>query len=212
MLGETMTNDETRRKKRLPASERRKVILDAALSTFVEYGYHGALMDTIAERAEVTKPILYRHFPSKLDLLLAILDQTGEELRDALLQPDPDEMDWHTSIRHSIRAYFGFVANSENGFRLIYATDLNVDRRVIERITQIRNGIIDIVANMIRSYTDTDIVSPQDIYVLAIMLVGMVESTVIHWLNNNDISYEAYEENLIRSAASILSRIPPRKQ
>jgi len=212
MLGETMTNDETRRKKRLPASERRKVILDAALSTFVEYGYHGALMDTIAERAEVTKPILYRHFPSKLDLLLAILDQTGEELRDALLQPDPDEMDWHTSIRHSIRAYFGFVANSENGFRLIYATDLNVDRRVIERITQIRNGIIDIVANMIRSYTDADIVSPQDIYVLAIILVGMVESTVIHWLNNNDISYEAYEENLIRSAASILSRIPPRKQ
>ena len=207
-----MTNDETRRKKRLPASERRKVILDAALSTFVEYGYHGALMDTIAERAEVTKPILYRHFPSKLDLLLAILDQTGEELRDALLQPDPDEMDWHTSIRHSIRAYFGFVANSENGFRLIYATDLNVDRRVIERITQIRNGIIDIVANMIRSYTDADIVSPQDIYVLAIILVGMVESTVIHWLNNNDISYEAYEENLIRSAASILSRIPPRKQ
>ena len=87
-----------------------------------------------------------------------------------------------------------------------------MDRRVIERITQIRNGIIDIVANMIRSYTDTGIISPQDIYVLAIILVGMVESTVIHWLNNRDISYEAYEENLIRSAASILSRIPPRKQ
>ena len=207
-----MTNDETRRKKRLPASERRKVILDAALSTFVEYGYHGALMDTIAERAEVTKPILYRHFPSKLDLLLAIVDQTGEELKDALLLPDPDEMDWHTSIRHSIRAYFGFVANSENGFRLIYATDLNVDRRVSERIAKIRNGIIDIVANMIRSYTDTDIFSAQDIYVLAIILVGMVESTAIHWLNNRDISYEAYEENLIRSAASILSRIPPRKR
>ncbi|RJP33306.1 MAG: TetR/AcrR family transcriptional regulator [Actinobacteria bacterium] len=210
-----MTNNEARRKKRLPASERKKVILDAALSTFVEFGYHGALMDTIAERAEVTKPILYRHFPSKLDLLLAILDQTGEELRDALLLPNPDEMDWHTSIRHSIKAYFGFVANSENGFRLIYATDLNVDRRVIERITEIRNGIIDIVANLVGSYTNGTIVSAQEIRILAILLVGMVESTVVHWLNNKDVEdipYGIYEDNLIRATASILSRIPPRSR
>jgi len=205
-----MTDNETRRKKRLPASERKKVILDAAQRTFVEFGYHGALMETIAERAEVTKPILYRHFPSKLDLLLAILDRAGEELRDALLLPDPEQMDWFTSIRHSIHAYFSFVVNSEKAFRLIYATDLNVDRTAVERITQIRSGIIDIVANMIGSYTDTDIVSSQDIKVMAIMLVGMVESTVIYWLNNRDISYEIYEENLVRAAASILSRIPPR--
>jgi AcrR family transcriptional regulator len=207
-----MTNDEVRRKKRLPASERKKVILDAAQRTFVEFGYHGALMDTIAERAEVTKPILYRHFPSKLDLLLAILDRAGEELKDALLQPDPDEMDWLTSIRHSIHAYFGFVVNSEKAFRLIYATDLNVDRKAIERITQIRSGIIDIVSNLIKSYTNMDVIPSQDIDVLAIMLVGMVESTVIHWMNNRDIPYEIYEENLIRAAGSILSRIPPRSQ
>lgn len=205
-----MTDNDTRRKKRLPASERRKVILDAAQRTFVEFGYHGALMETIAERAEVTKPILYRHFPSKLDLLLAILDRAGEELQDALLQPDPDQMDWSTAIRHSIHAYFGFVVNSEKAFRLIYATDLNVDRKAVERITQIRSGITGIVANMIRSYTDTDIVPLQDIEVMAIMLVGMVESTVIHWLNNKDLSHEVYEENLVRATANILSRIPSR--
>ena len=205
-----MTDSDTRRKKRLPASERKKVILDAAQRTFVEFGYHGALMETIAERAEVTKPILYRHFPSKLDLLLAILDRSGEELRDALLQPDPDQMDWLTATRHSVHAYFSFVVNSEKAFRLIYTTDLNVDRKAIERTTQIRYGIIDIVANMIGSYTDTDVVPSQDIEVMAVMLVGMVESTVIHWLNNKDISHEVYEENLVRAAASILSRIPPR--
>lgn len=186
------------------------MILDAAQRTFVEFGYHGALMETIAERAEVTKPILYRHFPSKLDLLLAILDRSGEELRDALLQPDPDQMDWNTAIRHSIHAYFSFVVSSEKAFRLIYATDLNVDRKAVERITQIRSGIIDIVTNMIRSYTDTEVVPSQDIEVMAIMLVGMVESTVIHWLNKRDISHEVYEENLVRAAASILSRVPSR--
>jgi AcrR family transcriptional regulator len=204
-----MTNDEARRKKRLPASERKKVILDAAQRTFVEFGYHGALMDTIAERAEVTKPILYRHFPSKLDLLLAILDRAGEELRNALLQPNPDEMDWITSIKHSVHSYFDFVVGSEKAFRLIYATDLNVDRKADERITQIRNGIIEVVAELVRSYTDTTAVPPDDIDVIAIMLVGMVESTVIHWTNNKDISHEIYENNLVRATASILSRLPP---
>jgi len=205
-----MTEAETPKKKRLPASERKKVILDAAQRTFVEYGYHGALMDTIAERAEVTKPILYRHFPSKLDLLLAILNRAGEELRDSLLRPDPEEMDWLTSTRYSIHAYFDFVVRSEKAFRLIYATDLNVDRKASERITQIREGIIKIVADMIASYTDASIIPRQDIDILAIMLVGMVETTVIHWMNNKDVSHEIYEENLIRATASILARMPSR--
>jgi AcrR family transcriptional regulator len=205
-----MTGTETNKKKRLPASERKKVILDAAQRTFVEFGYHGALMDTIAERAEVTKPILYRHFPSKLDLLMAILDRAGEELRDSLLRPDPEEMDWLTSTRYSIHAYFDFVVRSEKAFLLIYATDLNVDRKASERITQIREGIIKIVADMIASYTDPSIMPRQDIDVLAIMLVGMVETTVIHWMNNKDIPYEIYEDNLIRATASILARLPAR--
>jgi AcrR family transcriptional regulator len=205
-----MTGAETQKKKRLPASERKQVILDAAQRTFVEFGYHGALMDTIAERAEVTKPILYRHFPSKLDLLLAILNRAGEELRDSLQRPDPEEMDWLTSTRYSIHAYFDFVVRSEKAFLLIYATDLNVDRKASERITQIREGIIKIVADMIASYTDASQISRQDVDVLAIMLVGMVETTVIHWMNNKDISYEIYEENLIQAAASILARLPAR--
>jgi len=205
-----MTEAETTKKKRLPASERKKVILDAAQRTFVEYGYHGALMDTIAERAEVTKPILYRHFPSKLDLLLAILNRAGEELRDSLLRPDPEEMDWITSTRYSIHAYFDFVVRSEKAFRLVYATDLNVDRKASERITEIREGIIKIVADMIASYTDASIIPRQDIDILAIMLVGMVETTVIHWMNNKDVAHEIYEENLIRATASILAKLPSR--
>ncbi|MDD3717871.1 MAG: TetR/AcrR family transcriptional regulator [Actinomycetota bacterium] len=205
-----MTHGETRKKKRLPATERKKVILDAAQRTFVEFGYHGALMETIAERAEVTKPILYRHFPSKLDLLLSILDRAGEELRASLLRPDPAEMDWLTATRYSIHAYFDFVVRSEKAFRLIYATDLNVDSKASERITKIRKDIIKIVADMIASYTDLSAIPRRDIDILAIMLVGMVETTVIHWMNNKEIPHEAYEDNLIRAAGSILARLPAR--
>ena len=61
-------------KARLPRDERRAILLSAALEVFTGAGYHSAAMDEIADRANVSKPVLYQHFPSKLDLYLAVLD------------------------------------------------------------------------------------------------------------------------------------------
>src|ERR1700757_1961286 len=58
---------------RLPKPARRRQLLTAAQEVFVAQGYHAAAMDEIAERAGVSKPVLYPHFPGKLDLYLALL-------------------------------------------------------------------------------------------------------------------------------------------
>jgi len=68
---EKPTNSE---KPRLARDERRAILLSAALEVFTAAGYHSAAMDEIADRAGVSKPVLYQHFPSKLDLYLAVLD------------------------------------------------------------------------------------------------------------------------------------------
>ena len=61
---------------RLPKPARRRQLLAAAQEVFVAQGYHAAAMDEIAERAGVSKPVLYQHFPGKLDLYLALLDES----------------------------------------------------------------------------------------------------------------------------------------
>jgi len=61
---------------RLPRLARRRQLLDAAMEVFVARGYHAAAMDEIAERAGVSKPVLYQHFPGKQDLYLALLDES----------------------------------------------------------------------------------------------------------------------------------------
>src|SRR5919108_5984482 len=70
----TAMSDTRPRSNRLPRHERRRQLLDAALEVFVAQGYHAAAMDEIAERAGVSKPVLYQHFPGKLELYLALLD------------------------------------------------------------------------------------------------------------------------------------------
>src|SRR5204863_10051746 len=68
---------------RLPKPARRRQLLGAAREVFVAQGYHAAAMDEIAERAGVSKPVLYQHFPSKRHLYLALLEQHSHELVEA---------------------------------------------------------------------------------------------------------------------------------
>src|SRR3954465_9384065 len=81
---------------RLPRSARRKQLLAAAQQVFVAQGYHAAAMDEIAERAGVSKPVLYQHFPGKLELYLALLDTHCDALltrmnRAMAITPDNKE-------------------------------------------------------------------------------------------------------------------------
>ena len=81
---------------RLPRGERWAKLLDAANEVFTSRGHHAAAMDDIAEAAGVSKPVLYQHFSSKLDLYLALLDSSCERLveivRDALASTNADRV------------------------------------------------------------------------------------------------------------------------
>ncbi|OLT48349.1 hypothetical protein BJF88_16845 [Cellulosimicrobium sp. CUA-896] len=65
---------------RMPRTQRRAQLLAIGEELFASHGYHHISMDDIAARAGVGKPVLYRHFPSKLDLYLAVVDAQGDEL------------------------------------------------------------------------------------------------------------------------------------
>ena len=76
----------------MPRDARRAQLLESALDVFVAQGYHAAAMDDIAERAGVSKPVLYQHFPGKLELYLALLDNACDQVvggvRTALASTD----------------------------------------------------------------------------------------------------------------------------
>jgi AcrR family transcriptional regulator len=68
------------RRRRLPKPERRRVIEQAASRLFAEHGYAETRLDDIAAAAGVTKQLLYRHFPSKKALHLALLAKHRDEI------------------------------------------------------------------------------------------------------------------------------------
>jgi len=166
---------------RLPRSARRKQLLAAAQQIFVAQGYHAAAMDEIAERAGVSKPVLYQHFPGKLELYLALLDTHCDaiiaKVRDAMLAtPDNKER-----VKGAVRAYFDFVDHESEAFRLVFESDLRNDPAVRERVERVEQGCIAAVTDTIISDTGYPIDQAQ---LLASGLVGAAGQSAQFWLAN----------------------------
>ncbi len=63
---------------RLPAAERREQLLDVAAELFARAGYARATTAELAKAAGVTEPIIYRHFASKRDLFVDLIERTAK--------------------------------------------------------------------------------------------------------------------------------------
>lgn len=75
-------------RRRLKPDERRNELLDIGAEFFAERPYDDVLMEDIAERAGVSRALLYRYFPSKRELFAAIYQHAAERLL-AVSQLDP---------------------------------------------------------------------------------------------------------------------------
>jgi AcrR family transcriptional regulator len=111
----------------MPRRQRRAQLLAAAQQVFVEHGYHATVMDEIAERAGVSKPVLYQHFPGKLELYLAILDLHNTDLVSSVTGAVAEHGDNKARVAAAIDAYFAFVERDGAAFRLVFESDLTND-------------------------------------------------------------------------------------
>lgn len=64
---------------RLPAAKRREQLLDVAADLFSRHGYARTTTAELAKAAGVTEPIIYRHFASKKDLYIALIERSGRQ-------------------------------------------------------------------------------------------------------------------------------------
>ena len=91
---------------RLPAEERKAAVLDCACGIFSTGSYRGTTTAEIARQAGVTEPVLYRHFASKRDLYLAVLEESWRRLRAMWEQAVAEEPDPRFQVAAMGRSYF----------------------------------------------------------------------------------------------------------
>jgi AcrR family transcriptional regulator len=164
----------------MPRSARRAQLLDSALEVFVAQGYHAAAMDDIAERAGVSKPVLYQHFPGKLELYLALLDQSCDTLIEACKKALASTDDNKQRVNATVHVFYDYVASAQGAFRLVFESDLTNESPVRERVDRVTRDCAEAIAEVI--HEDTGL-SDEQSRLLAVSLVGMAQVSARFWLD-----------------------------
>ncbi len=182
---------------RMPRDERRTQVLEVALDLFARDGFHHVSMDDIAERAEVSKPVLYRHFPSKLDLYLAVVDHRGDALVAAVDEalagigtrpPATGKVVVQAITEALVGAYVRFVADSGDSFALLFESDVTHDDAVRERV---EHASREVAATLRRGLREATGLSEDEAGLVATVLLSMATATATSTYRSDAVPVEA---------------------
>jgi len=185
------------------SEERKSQILDAAMDTFSEMGFHKARMSDIAETSGLSKGSLYWYFDSKDSIILSLLDRVFvPEIKDFnILLKDP------RSAESRLASYIERV--SDDMVKMLKWMPLFYDflalafrqELVKKAISRYYKKQMEILVDLIQQGIDSGEFLVEDPEEAAIALGSILEGTVILWLydpENIDVKHN------LRTSANLL--------
>jgi AcrR family transcriptional regulator len=182
-------------RERLPAGERRALIVEAAGRLFGERGYEATRLEDVASAAGVTKPILYRHFASKDALYLALLEQHREDL-GSFAGVVPAEGEPEERLRAVLEVWFAYVEAHSYAWKMLFR-DAGGGSEIRAFRVQVHARARAVLVELIRSLSEVPIPRRELEPLAELMSMGMA-SLVLWWIDNPDASRRAIVDAMTR--------------
>jgi AcrR family transcriptional regulator len=174
----------------MPRAAREELILGVAGQVFARDGYHTASMDDIADRAGVSKPMLYAYFGSKEGLYLAYVDRTGRELVERLVGAASRQAPPTGRLRARITEFLAFVEEYRDGWTVLFSEVVS-SQPLADHVSQLRLQVAEAVRRMVEAsippHSDP---LPAASDGIAHAIVGAGESLANWWLEHPDVKRE----------------------
>jgi AcrR family transcriptional regulator len=103
---------------RMTGQERREQLVGVACSLFAEKGYEAASVEEIADRAGVSKPVVYQHFGGKEGIYAVVVDREVRRLTGSLARAF-DATHPRRIAELAADAFLGYIEEHEDGFRVL---------------------------------------------------------------------------------------------
>ena len=187
----------------MPRERREQLILDVAGQVFAWAGYESASMDEIADRAGVSKPMLYAYFGSKEGLYLAYIRRSGGELVERLVAAAPADDRSTEGLRARITEFLAFVQEHANGWKVLFR-EVASTRPFAEHVAELRERIVDAVRRMVESSRPAHVPPASD--AIAHALVGAGESLANWWLDHPEVGREQVVEWYLSVVQAVVAR------
>ncbi|MEU4196221.1 TetR/AcrR family transcriptional regulator [Kribbella sp. NPDC026611] len=172
-------SEKRRRAQHLGPERRRPMILDAALEVFSAKGFAGTTMQSVADAAGVTKPVVYDSFSNRDELLLALLAREEQNLVVSIVAALPANPTVGTPEEHvleGLTAFLTAVQNTPQSWRIVFGAQYGAAPAVAERVRAARAFLVEslrlTLVQSLPGVTDPDANLP----VLAELLASMTEA------------------------------------
>jgi AcrR family transcriptional regulator len=176
-----------KRRRRLPAGERRESILNAANIVFGQRGYDTVRIDDVATAAGISKALIYEHFRSKQELYGELMNRAALEMLDRIVAAgsSPGAMG-AARLERGARAGFSFLTDKPEAFQM-FVRDVT-DPEVAQQQAALRRGAVAAMVGLMemeppRTRAGMD---RRRLEQLAEMVVGGFYSLGDWWLRNRD--------------------------
>ena len=192
---------ERKPRRRMPAAQRREVILGAAEEVFGRSGYHGASLDEIAHAAGVSKALIYEHFASKRDLHASLLHHHVDEIFRRLEANAETGATGEERLRGGVDAFLGFVEEHREAYRALLrdAADPDIGRGIAQVQAQATNVIAALLAEGGRP--------ARALEMHAQLLSGAVQSLANWWYEHQDVPRRALVDRVVEFSWVGLERL-----
>lgn len=166
----------------LRSQQRYQRILDAATRVFATKGYHGTLVDDIAEQAETSKGGVYFHFPNKQAIFLALLDRLADILKQRVEAAVEHEHQAPLErAETALRVVFDTFGAHRRLARLFMVEALGASPEFNQRMLRIRADFADLIRQYLDEAVRTRAIPPLDTATAASAWFGAVNEVVLQW-------------------------------
>jgi AcrR family transcriptional regulator len=172
------------KRERLKPEVRRERLLEAATEVFAERGFEGARVEQIADVAQVSPGLLYRHFEGKRELYEELLLLANRQLLEHLAQAAAPDQPTDKRVERGLDAFFSFVESHRNLWRLIMKDVVEPEIAAI-REDVVRKSVA-VVATLAAQEADFGGTQPheRELEMVSVIVVGAVVSLAAWWMDH----------------------------
>lgn len=173
-------------RKQREAQQQKAEIMSAAEQLFSSKGFYQTTMRDIAKAAEFGVGTVYKFFPSKEKLYLAVIENKMQELVEKIRREIAGEADALAKIKAFVRILLEFFVANRNFFRLLTSEldeqRLCVRKRLSERIFKQHKELTEVMSNVFKEAREKGLIQDYEPELLAHAIGGMTKDLIVHKL------------------------------
>jgi AcrR family transcriptional regulator len=176
-------------------SEQRRLLEDAATQLFAELGYSSTTVDAIVDQAGLAKPALYRHFPSKKELFLALIASHGDALAAAALDQIDETRLLSNQLEAMVDAWFGYVERHPYACQLLFR-NVTGDGDIEAAYARLRQRQVDNDVLLLRQLSPH--IPSEQIDPLAEIIRSSLAGLALWWLEHPNVPRRVLVTSMLR--------------